>query len=146
MKTKLNNLFSLKDKVIIITGAAGLLGQKHAEVVAAYGGIPILLDLFHEKVTEIAEQINKQYGVQSTGFAVDITNEIQIEENCNSIIDKYGKIDGLVNNAANNPKVEDSSEKNFFRFLDYIENSGSLENKTRLIDINSIKIKTDQFL
>ena len=53
--------------------------------------------------------------MQSTGFAVDITNEIQIEENCNSIIDKYGKIDGLVNNAANNPKVEDSSEKNFSR-------------------------------
>ena len=42
MKTELNNLFSLQDKVIIITGAAGVLGVKHAEAVAAYGGTPIL--------------------------------------------------------------------------------------------------------
>ena len=45
MKTKLNNIFDLQDKVIVITGAAGLLGKKHAEAIAAFGGIPILLDL-----------------------------------------------------------------------------------------------------
>lgn len=78
-----------------------------------------MLDLFQEKVTEISEQINEQYGVQSAGFAVDITNEVQIEENCISIIKKYGKIDGLVNNAANNPKVEDSTEKNFSRLENF---------------------------
>ena len=39
MTREFNNLFSLKDKVIVITGATGLLGKKHAEVVAAYGAI-----------------------------------------------------------------------------------------------------------
>lgn len=38
----LPHIFSLEGKVVIITGAAGLLGQTHAEAVAAYGGHPIL--------------------------------------------------------------------------------------------------------
>ena len=44
MKSDLNSLFNLDGKVIVITGAAGLLGRKHVEVIAAYGGSPILLD------------------------------------------------------------------------------------------------------
>ena len=40
-----NNIFTLQDKVIVITGAAGLLGRMHAEAVASNGGIPILLDI-----------------------------------------------------------------------------------------------------
>ena len=41
----LNDLFRLDGKVIIITGAAGLLGREHAYAIAKYGGTPILLDL-----------------------------------------------------------------------------------------------------
>jgi NAD(P)-dependent dehydrogenase (short-subunit alcohol dehydrogenase family) len=108
-----NNLFSLEGKVIVITGAAGLLGQKHAEAIAAYGGNPILLDLSKDAVEALAEKLNKQYAVKSAGFTVDITNELQIERNVAYLIDLYGKIDGLVNNAAHNPKVEASKDKNF---------------------------------
>ena len=35
----LENIFRLDEKVIVITGAAGLLGKKHAEAIACYGGI-----------------------------------------------------------------------------------------------------------
>ncbi len=87
MKTKLNNIFDLQDKVIVITGAAGLLGKKHAEAIAAFGGIPILLDLSQGEVTKVAEQLNDQYGVKSMGFAVDITNETQVAENVNLLVE-----------------------------------------------------------
>ena len=120
MKTKLNNIFDLQDKVIVITGAAGLLGKKHAEAIAAFGGIPILLDLSQGEVTKVAEQLNDQYGVKSMGFAVDITNETQVAENVNLLVEEYGKIDGLVNNAANNPKMEDDKEKNFTRLENFL--------------------------
>ena len=120
MKTKLNNIFDLQDKVIVITGAAGLLGKKHAEAIAAFGGIPILLDLSQGEVTKVAEQLNDQYGVKSMGFAVDITNETQGAENVNLLVEEYGKIDGLVNNAANNPKMEDDKEKNFTRLENFL--------------------------
>jgi len=119
MSRELENIFNLEGKVIVITGAAGLLGKKHAEVVAAYGGNPVLLDLSQEKIDILSEELNQKYKVNTIGFSVDITDEKQIEENVEKIVEQYGKIDGLVNNAANNPKVEDSSEKNFSRLENF---------------------------
>jgi NAD(P)-dependent dehydrogenase (short-subunit alcohol dehydrogenase family) len=116
---ELNNLFSLEGKVIVITGATGLLGQKHAEAIATYGGNPILLDLSKDAVEVLAEKLNKQYSVKSAGFAVDITDESQIEKNVANLIAQYGIIDGLVNNAANNPKVEECEDKNFSRLENF---------------------------
>ena len=120
MKKKLlNSLFRLDGKVIIITGAAGLLGRKHAEIVAAYGGITILIDIDHPAVTQLAAKLEKVYSVGSIGLKVDITEETEVHDSCQYIISKYGKIDGLVNNAANNPKVENSTDTNFTRLENF---------------------------
>lgn len=119
MSRDLETLFRLDGKVVVITGAAGLLGEKHAEAIAAYGGHPVLLDLSQQAVDELAKRLSEQYGVNATGYEVDITNEQKIENNVKVIVEQYGKIDGLVNNAANNPKVEESSEKNFSRLENF---------------------------
>ena len=50
--------FSLENKVIVITGALGLLGKKHVEVVAENGGIPVIIDLHHKKVLSLAKICN----------------------------------------------------------------------------------------
>jgi NAD(P)-dependent dehydrogenase (short-subunit alcohol dehydrogenase family) len=113
------DLFKLDNKVVVVTGAAGLLGRKHAEVIARYKGIPILLDLSQEKVNLIADDLNDKYGVGAVGYSVDITNEQQIKMNAELILEKFGKIDGLVNNAANNPKIEDAAGKNFSRLENF---------------------------
>ena len=115
----LEKLFRLDNKVIVITGATGLLGRKHAEAVACYGGTPILLDLSQQAVDSFANELNDKYKIDSVGFAIDITDEKAIENNAKLLIDKFGKIDGLVNNAANNPKVEESSDKNFSRLENF---------------------------
>ena len=114
-----SELFSLQDKVIVITGASGLLGKKHAEVVARFGGTPILLDLSKQNVEKLANQLNKKYNVGSIGYSVDITDEDAVENNSAELVEHFGKIDGLVNNAANNPKVEDESDKNFSRLENF---------------------------
>jgi NAD(P)-dependent dehydrogenase (short-subunit alcohol dehydrogenase family) len=119
MKKDLENIFSLDGKVEVVTGATGLLGRKHVEAIAAYGGTPVILDLLQNRVEELADEINQKYSVNASGFSVDITDELEIEKNCAHLIEKYGKIDGLVNNAANNPKVEESSEKNFSRLENF---------------------------
>jgi NAD(P)-dependent dehydrogenase (short-subunit alcohol dehydrogenase family) len=111
-------MFSLKGKVIVITGASGLLGRQHAHAVAMMGGTPILLDLNQKVINDQAVEIENKYGVNARGYMVDITNEESVKANCELIINHFGKIDGLVNNAANNPKVEESEEKNFSR-LEY---------------------------
>ncbi|MDP0562399.1 MAG: SDR family oxidoreductase [Candidatus Endonucleobacter sp. (ex Gigantidas childressi)] len=115
----LEKLFRLDGKIIVITGATGLLGRKHAEAVACYGGTPILLDLSQQVIDSFANELNGKFKVNSIGFAIDITNEEMIKGNVKLLIDKFGKIDGLVNNAANNPKVEDSKDTSFSRLENF---------------------------
>lgn len=114
-----DKLFSLQGLVIVITGAAGLLGRQHAEAVARAGGTPVLLDLFVEPVESLARELKDRHGVPAAGYAVDITNEAEIEANCAAVLARFGHIDGLVNNAANNPKVEGDGNKNFSRLENF---------------------------
>jgi NAD(P)-dependent dehydrogenase (short-subunit alcohol dehydrogenase family) len=119
MNNNIDNLFSLSGKIVVITGAAGLLGEKHAEAVAAYGGTPVLLDLSQTAVDVLSEKLNKQYRTNAIGFSIDITNESKVKSVSNEVFKRFGKVDGLVNNAANNPKVEETSEKNFSRLENF---------------------------
>ena len=91
------NLFDLSGRVIVITGAAGLLGRQHADAIASAGGTPILLDLSLEPVEKLAKEMKTQYGVGAAGYAVDITKENSVESNTKAILEKFGKIDALVN-------------------------------------------------
>jgi len=119
MINKIEKLFQLEGKVIVITGAAGLLGKMHAEAIAAYGGTPILLDITSSEAQKKANELNKRFNVDAIGMSVDITNEKEIEKNVKEIVSIYGKIDGLVNNAANNPKIESSNTKDFSRLENF---------------------------
>jgi NAD(P)-dependent dehydrogenase (short-subunit alcohol dehydrogenase family) len=110
-----DKLFSLKDRVIVITGASGLLGRQHTEAVAHAGGTPILLDLHPQPLEKLVDDINARYNLTASGWVVDITDEDEIADNCAILLSRYGHIDGLVNNAANNPKVEGDDNKNFSR-------------------------------
>ncbi len=114
-----DKLFSLNGRVIVITGAAGLLGQKHAEVVAQAGGTPVLLDLHAKPLENLAAELNARYGSTASGWVVDITQEDEIVANCAALLSRYGHIDGLVNNAANNPKVEGDGNKYFSRLENF---------------------------
>jgi len=117
------NLFSLNKKVVIITGASGRLGRQHSEAVASFGGSPVLLDLDKEVLIEQTIGLNNKYGVDAIGYVVDITNEDAIIQNCKDVLKHYGKIDALVNNAANNPQVNEENEDSFSRLENF-----SLEN------------------
>lgn len=118
MSKSVKNLFSLKNKVIVITGAGGLLGRKHAETIAAYGGNPILIDISKDEISCLAKTINEKYAVNAIAYKIDITNEFQIKNNVLQILKKFGKIDCLVNNAANNPKIE-NNKINFSRLENF---------------------------
>ena len=112
-------LFSLKNKIIIITGACGLLGREHVKAVASAGGIPILLDLILRDVDSFVNEINQKYNIDCSGYSVNITKESEIISNVKIVKDKYGKIDGLINNAANNPKLDNNKSFNFSRLENF---------------------------
>ena len=103
---KAEDLFSLKGRIAVITGGAGLLGVKHAEVIAEAGGIPVLADINLAKAESESTRIAKRFNVLSLGIQVDITDRNEIENIARIIKEKFGKVDILINNAARNPKVE----------------------------------------
>ncbi|MEG1876541.1 MAG: SDR family oxidoreductase [Lachnospiraceae bacterium] len=99
--------FKLDNRIAIITGGGGLLGSNHAEAILDAGGIPILLDISQESLEHTKEKLqeNHKQGVVET-FCVDITSREALLRVGNALLEKYGHIDILINNAANNPKVE----------------------------------------
>jgi NAD(P)-dependent dehydrogenase (short-subunit alcohol dehydrogenase family) len=109
-------LFSLGGKVALITGGAGLLGRQHAEAIAEAGGIPVILDLPDARPSEVAATLSKNWNREVAGFGLDITKPAELEDTCASILRRFQRIDILINNAANNPKVE--GEKGGFTRLE----------------------------
>lgn len=118
-KESLEKIFSLKDKVIVVTGACGLLGKMHVQAIASFGGIPIIVDINQEKLDHLYQHIYEEYSIECFKELVDITNEKEVSESAQRIIKKYSKIDGLVNNAAINPSVTDNEKINFHRLEDF---------------------------
>jgi len=111
--------FSLRNRVAVITGGAGLLGTQHAEAIAEAGGIPVLWDINEEVSTEVAGKITHDYNVQSLGMKVDITNYDSINQSFEKVLEDVGKIDILINNAANDPKVKAGELIAWSRFENY---------------------------
>jgi NAD(P)-dependent dehydrogenase (short-subunit alcohol dehydrogenase family) len=103
---RVRDLFDLTGRVAIITGGAGLLGYHHGAILAAAGAQVVLLDLAVANPALRAEELQRAYGPACLGLAVDITSEASLLEARDAIVDKFGRIDILINNAANNPKVE----------------------------------------
>jgi NAD(P)-dependent dehydrogenase (short-subunit alcohol dehydrogenase family) len=112
-------LFDMTDRVAIITGGAGLLGYHHGAILASAGAHVVLLDLAAANPQTQANQITGEYGVEAMGLETDITSEDSLEKALCRILEKFGRIDVLINNAANNPKVEDAKQKSWSRLENF---------------------------
>lgn len=108
MEKKYTKRFEITDRVCIITGGGGLIGLKHAEAVIEGGGIPVLLDIVQAGMDRNISILKEEYGddIRVETFITDITKRDSIEKVRDVLLEKYGHIDVLINNAANNPKVE----------------------------------------
>lgn len=98
--------FSLTGRVAIVTGGAGLLGVRHGEAIAAAGGIAVLADLRASDAEARAAAVAATTGGTAVGLACDVTRPDSIEALLDTVMSRFGRVDILVNNAANNPRVE----------------------------------------
>ena len=115
-----NNLFNLHGRVAIITGGAGFLGQMHAETIAENGGIPVILDVNEQGALDRAKKLQEQFDVDALGLKVDCGIESEVLAAAKVIKQRYGRVDILINNAANNPAVgKNGPERGFSRFEDF---------------------------
>lgn len=100
----ISRLFMLSGRVILITGGYGLLGRQFAKTLANAQADVVIGGRNLKKARQVAQDTG--------GFAVhlDVTRKGTITEAVRNIIDKYGRIDGLVNNASFGSPADENSE------------------------------------
>jgi NAD(P)-dependent dehydrogenase (short-subunit alcohol dehydrogenase family) len=115
-------MLKIKNKVIVITGGAGLLGSAFAKEIVAEGGTVIIGDLRMDAATEVANDINKRFdGNLANPIELDITSKKSIQKAIEVIDSNFGKIDALVNNAY--PKNKNYGRKfEDVQYEDFCEN------------------------
>jgi len=100
---KLNQLFSLENKVILMTGAAGDIGSSLSKGLAEVGANMALCDFKKEGLNEIEKEIISK-GNQATSFFIDMMDLNSVYSCVDAVINKYGKIDVLINMAGINKR------------------------------------------
>jgi NAD(P)-dependent dehydrogenase (short-subunit alcohol dehydrogenase family) len=107
------DIFSLADKVAVVTGACGLLGREHCKALAAAGAKVVVADLDEEAAQPMAAGL----GTGHLAIGMDVTERGSLEAARRRILDAYGRLDVLVNNAAINDMFENpllASEQSMF--------------------------------
>lgn len=97
----MNNLFSIKDKVAVVTGAGGVLGGSIARSFAQSGAKIVVLDIRQENIDQTVQSI-KAAGGTAIGFLCNILDINSLEETSAKIVGKWGGIDILINCAGGN--------------------------------------------
>lgn len=113
-------VFSVEDQVVIITGGAGLLGEAHARALAKAGAHPVLADVTGDHAIELAMEITEETDTRALGLQVDVRKPDSVRRMVRLTLENFGRLDGLVNNAAIDPKFDRASaSQHVQRFEDF---------------------------
>jgi len=96
---KKRDLFSLKDKVILITGSVGLLGLKMCEALCEYNARVIMTDINKKKLKSASTKLSEKYPGKIFSIFIDIVDEKSVQNGVKKTVDLTGSIDVLINNA-----------------------------------------------
>ena len=92
-------IFDLSGRVVILTGAAGLLGEQYARGLSQAGANVVLADKCYSKCKKLEIDLKKEYDVNPLAIKIDITNKKSVKKMIAEIVNRYAKIDVLINNA-----------------------------------------------
>ncbi|MFF3483885.1 SDR family oxidoreductase [Streptomyces sp. NPDC002701] len=91
-------MLSLEDKIVAITGASGGIGEATARLLAGRGAAVVLAARRGERIEAIARDIREEGG-RAAACVVDVTRAEDLRRLVSTTVDRYGRIDVLVNNA-----------------------------------------------
>ena len=94
------NLFNLRGKVAVVTGAAGLLGQHFCMGLAESGASVAVIDLDAEKASKVAYNISQLHPTKVIGYGCDVSDPTSVCRMVSEVIEEFGEINILHNNAA----------------------------------------------
>lgn len=96
---KYRNLFSLENKIVIITGGAGHLGSSMSKALASFSATVILIGRNEQKLRDFVKQNQSRGNNRFEYFVCDLTHEEDFQEVVRKAVASYGEIDILLNNA-----------------------------------------------
>ncbi|MGZ3778685.1 MAG: SDR family NAD(P)-dependent oxidoreductase, partial [Mucilaginibacter sp.] len=91
----------LKDKIIIVSGGAKGIGEGIVKVLVAEGAVPVIIGRSEKDNLKIVNEL----GGKAAQFVAELTDPAECERSVKAVITKFGRIDGLVNNAGVNDGV-----------------------------------------
>ncbi len=95
----MNNIFSMKGKVVLITGGSGHLGKKMSEILCEYGATLIIGSRNYKKNLLLRDELADKYNAVVKIINLDISDRENIDKNIEDLICEFGKIDVLINNS-----------------------------------------------
>jgi NAD(P)-dependent dehydrogenase (short-subunit alcohol dehydrogenase family) len=117
---KEQTIFSLAEKVAVVTGALGLLGKHHCSALAEAGAYVCVADLDETACRAFAGDLHATGVPATAGCGVDITDPESVRRLRDRVLERFGHIDVLINNAAVNDKFETpSAEAELSKFENY---------------------------
>lgn len=96
----MNNWLGLEDKVVVVTGAAGGMGQEICREFSKQKAKVVLLDLNIDAASKLAEDLKAEYELENLAIKIDTTNEEAVQSAVDQVVEKFGHVDVLVNTAA----------------------------------------------
>ncbi len=99
----MNELFNIKDYVVVITGGTGVLGRCIGKYLAEQGAKIAILGRKEEVGNEIVKEITDKGGVAKF-YKTDVMNVELVKQNCEDILKEFGRVDTLLNAAGGNMK------------------------------------------
>lgn len=98
--------FDIADRVAIVTGGAGLLGRSHALTLASAGAAVVIADVRKQAAQDAADDVRAATGRGCLPLMVDVSDAESVRTMVYLVLERYGRIDILVNNAALDPKFD----------------------------------------
>lgn len=95
---------NLKDKIIVVSGGAKGIGRAIVEVLAEEGALPIILGRKSQDNLKVVKALQDK-GQKADQFEAELTHPEECKAAIDFVMDKYGQIDGLVNNAGVNDSI-----------------------------------------
>lgn len=100
MDNKYTELFSLKGKSAVVTGGIGILGKRFCRGLAEFGANIAVVDLDGEACRQFARELEEVYPVKAIGIGCDVSSAQSVSGMVASVLDIFGEINILLNNAA----------------------------------------------
>jgi NAD(P)-dependent dehydrogenase (short-subunit alcohol dehydrogenase family) len=115
----LNPLFSLRERVAVVTGALGLLGREHCRALAEAGAFVVATDLLGSQCEQFARELRTSGMPDALGVGADITQRDDVERLSSEASRRFGAVDILINNAAIDDKVQSAADMESSKFENY---------------------------